>query len=245
MEYLKIFTDFAKTISPLSDAERGRLFTAMLEYASSGVIPEFSGNERFIWPTAQLHIDREAEFLLKQRENGIKGGRPKTHHNPTKPTETQINPTVPNETQKTQKDKDKDKDKDNLSKEKTNKKEKSAFSPPTVEMVKDYCQSSGHRIDAEAFVDWYGSIGWKVGNKPMKDWQAAVRNWERRDRDTTTAPQKKKVGYQPNWNDPKRDDWLKQINARIQSDENRVSASQYAREHGISYEQAVKELADG
>lgn len=112
MDYLKVFTDFARAIEPLSDAEKGRLFVAMLEYAERGAEPDFRGNERFIWPTAKLQIDREAAFLLKQRENGGKGGRPK---NPTKPTETQQNPTKPTETQKSHKDKDKDKDKDNIS----------------------------------------------------------------------------------------------------------------------------------
>lgn len=109
MEYLKIFTDFAESIEPLSDAECGRLFRAMLKYASSGAAPEFSGNERFIWPTAKLHIDREAAFLHKQRTNGAKGGRPK------KPTETQDNPAKPTETQKSHKDKEKDKEKKDIS----------------------------------------------------------------------------------------------------------------------------------
>ena len=36
-------------------------------------------------------------------------------------------------------------------------------------------------MDAQRFVDFYASKGWKVGNAGMKDWHAAVRNWERRD----------------------------------------------------------------
>ncbi len=56
------------------------------------------------------------------------------------------------------------------------------FTPPSVEDVRVYCQESGHRIDAEMFIDHYTSNGWKVGGKsPMKDWKAAVRNWERRE----------------------------------------------------------------
>ena len=104
---MKVFTDFAKAIEPLSDAEKGRLFTAMLEYAETSTEPRFSGNERFIWPTAKLNIDREAAYCDKQAENGRKGGRPK---NPAKPSESQINPAKPSESLK---DKDKDKDKDN------------------------------------------------------------------------------------------------------------------------------------
>ena len=55
------------------------------------------------------------------------------------------------------------------------------FTPPTVEDVEAYCQERGNGVDAQRFVDFYASKGWKVGNAGMKDWHAAVRNWERRD----------------------------------------------------------------
>jgi hypothetical protein len=34
-------------------------------------------------------------------------------------------------------------------------------------------------IEAQRFWDYYESNGWKVGRNPMKDWKAAVRNWQR------------------------------------------------------------------
>ena len=71
-KYLKVYTDFVQTIEPLGDAEKGRLFVAMLKYAESGEEPRFSGSERFIWPTAKLTIDREAAFCEKQKRNGEK-----------------------------------------------------------------------------------------------------------------------------------------------------------------------------
>lgn len=52
------------------------------------------------------------------------------------------------------------------------------FYPPTVGEVRDYCESRGNRVDAQAFVDFYESKGWKVGKNSMKDWRAAVRTWE-------------------------------------------------------------------
>ena len=55
------------------------------------------------------------------------------------------------------------------------------FTPPTVDEVKAYCRERGNRVDAEQFVDFYSSKGWKVGSQPMKDWKAAVRTWEKRD----------------------------------------------------------------
>lgn len=55
------------------------------------------------------------------------------------------------------------------------------FTRPSVEEVRAYCEERGNGVSAEAFVDFYESKGWKVGNSPMKDWRASVRTWEKRD----------------------------------------------------------------
>ena len=34
--------------------------------------------------------------------------------------------------------------------------------------------------DAEQFVAFYASNGWRVGKNPMKDWRASVRTWHLR-----------------------------------------------------------------
>ena len=34
-------------------------------------------------------------------------------------------------------------------------------------------------MDAERFLDFYAAKGWMIGKNRMKDWRAAVRNWER------------------------------------------------------------------
>lgn len=53
------------------------------------------------------------------------------------------------------------------------------FTPPSVDEVAAYCRERGNAVDAQRFVDFYASKGWKVGSAGMKDWCAAVRNWER------------------------------------------------------------------
>ena len=112
MRYLKVFTDFAEVIEPLSDAERGRLFMSMLQYASTGEAGTLSGAERFVWPIAKQNIDRTKVEAERNAACGSKGGRPK------KPAETDLNRKKPAETdlnrKKADKDKDKDKDKDNI-----------------------------------------------------------------------------------------------------------------------------------
>ena len=63
------------------------------------------------------------------------------------------------------------------------------FTPPTVGEVAEYCMERGNGVDAEQFVDFYSSKGWKVGSQPMKDWKAAVRTWEKRDGGKTVSAQ--------------------------------------------------------
>ena len=55
------------------------------------------------------------------------------------------------------------------------------FTPPSVDEVAAYCRERGNGVDAQRFVDFYASKGWRVGSSGMRDWHAAVRNWERQD----------------------------------------------------------------
>jgi len=56
---------------------------------------------------------------------------------------------------------------------------RTVFKKPTVEEIFEYCRERGSTVDPERFYDYYESNGWKAGRNPMKDWKAAVRNWER------------------------------------------------------------------
>lgn len=195
MEYLKIWTSFREVITPLNDAEKGRLFDAMLNYAADGEEPDLKGNERFIWPAARQAIDRAAQKAETLRQNGNRGGRPpkptETKDNQTKPNETKENQTEPEESYLFDKDKEKEKEKKDI-KENPIKgvKENRRFSPPSVEEVSAYCQERQNNVDPQRFVDFYVSKGWKVGQNPMRDWKAAVRTWEQRDGEQGKRPAK-------------------------------------------------------
>ena len=56
------------------------------------------------------------------------------------------------------------------------------FIKPTVEDIEQYCDEKGiFGFDAQKFIDYYESNGWKVGRNSMKDWRATVRTWVRND----------------------------------------------------------------
>lgn len=68
------------------------------------------------------------------------------------------------------------------------------FTPPTVEQVRAYCEERRNMVDPQRFVDFYESKGWVVGKTKMKDWRAAVRNWEREDSKNAGNSRDKRVG---------------------------------------------------
>ena len=55
----------------------------------------------------------------------------------------------------------------------------SKFVKPTIQEIEAYCIERNNNVNAERFFDYYESNGWCVGKSKMKDWKAAVRNWEK------------------------------------------------------------------
>ena len=55
------------------------------------------------------------------------------------------------------------------------------FVKPSYDELTAYIRLKNLNVDASAFLDFYESVGWKIGTKPMKDWKAACRTWSRRD----------------------------------------------------------------
>ncbi len=65
------------------------------------------------------------------------------------------------------------------------------FTPPTYEEVEDYCLTNNYTVNAERFVDFYEAKGWLIGKNKMKDWKAAVRTWERKQKEQREEETKK------------------------------------------------------
>jgi hypothetical protein len=59
------------------------------------------------------------------------------------------------------------------------------FVRPTIDEVENYIKEKGYNIDAERFVYYYESNGWKVGKNQMKDWKAAIVTWSKNEKQQT------------------------------------------------------------
>lgn len=60
-------------------------------------------------------------------------------------------------------------------------KKKTSFIPPSVDEIDSFIRSESLTdVDAKAFYDYYSDRDWKCGNRPLKDWKAKLREWQRR-----------------------------------------------------------------
>lgn len=61
------------------------------------------------------------------------------------------------------------------------------FVKPTVEEIAAYCKEKNYNVNAQQFFNYYESNGWKIGRNAMKSWQAAVQNWNAREKANNKA----------------------------------------------------------
>lgn len=69
----------------------------------------------------------------------------------------------------------------------------SSFYKPTIEEIKSFCIERKNNIDPENFYDFYESKNWMIGKTKMKDWQACIRTWERRENNSSPKRKMSKI----------------------------------------------------
>lgn len=124
--YFCAYHSYLENMELLNSEERGRLFTALLEYSKDGTLIPLTGNERFVFPGIRSQIDRDKaqweQIDNVKTANGRKGGRPKKAETEKANglDENLKNQQVISVSKKSlekekKKDKEKEKDKDNIS----------------------------------------------------------------------------------------------------------------------------------
>ena len=178
MEYFPCYHSYLKCVDRLTDEEVGRLFRALIHYSATGERQDIGLRAAIAFDFIAEDIDRsKAAYSAKctrNRENIMK--RYATNDNELIRSNTNVYESYQ------EKEKEESKEKEDTPKGVVN---KNRFTRPTVQEVADYCMERCNGVDADAFVSYYDSVGWKVGKNPMKDWKAAVRTWERRNKPKT------------------------------------------------------------
>ncbi len=89
--------------------------------------------------------------------------------------------THPNKNDKNVKNENNDKNNLEVGSKAPTKRETKRFTKPTIQEIKDFISENSFSIDADTFFNYYEANGWMVGRNKMKDWKAAIRNWNRKD----------------------------------------------------------------
>lgn len=187
-ESIVFYRSFYEAIKELPAEEFRNAVMAIMEYGLNDSEIDTSGVAKAILIMAKPQIDKNN----KRYENGLRGGiKPKQNQNGTK-TEPNPNQTVtkvePTPNQNGTKAEPKrtnpepnvnDNDNVNVNDIKESEEKKPRFYPPTLEELKKYIADNKYNVDPERFIDYYTANGWTVGKNRMKDWKAAVRNWDR------------------------------------------------------------------
>jgi len=166
---LLLHFDSLEILNELSDEEAGQLFKAIKSH-HEGVELSLSPLVRVAFASFKSQFARDAkkyqETVIRNKNNGLKGGRPKTQANPQEPTGLIENPS---EAKKA--------DSDSKSRSKSKSDSKRFVKPTPQELVAHFESKGSNRDQAERFFNHYESNGWKVGRNPMKAWKSAVSNW--------------------------------------------------------------------
>jgi hypothetical protein len=181
---VRVWEDNFKILSKIrSKSERNALCFALISYGFSGEVPQ------------DLKLNENNLLLFEVLKNNFiaknQGGAPVGNFNRCSTVEknnsTDIQPLSENIKQKTENILPPDNNKLLSSPKGVEKPKIKKFIKPTIEEISLYCQERKNTISAENFFNFYESKGWRVGNQPMKDWKAAVRTWESKERTLNAA----------------------------------------------------------
>lgn len=205
-----LYTEWAQPLKALSLEDKGRIFDAILSYSETGETPHFDSTAaEMAFSFIRLRLDENArkwsDVRQKRREAGRRGALVTNSKNQQKAANADFAETNPanvgkkrqspanpavnvnvnanvngNVNVSSNEDINNMADKPPASYSSGRKK----FVPPTLEEVAAYCNERHNSVSPSAFIDFYTANGWVQGRgKPIKDWKAAVRTWEQKDKD--------------------------------------------------------------
>ena len=171
LESFVFYRSFRDAIEEMADENKLATLLAICDYALYGIEPDLKdAMSRAVFTVARPSIDANKD----RRANGKLGGRP-----PKKPMVSDSENHRFSKMESTE----------TVSVSESGAKgggkppKRPHFVPPDVSEVATYCSERKNGIDAAAFIDYYAARGWKLnGGQTMKDWRAAVRTWERRNK---------------------------------------------------------------
>ena len=169
------YRSYYEAVKHLNKSDRAAVLMAICAYALDEELPSLSGTPAAIFALVKPTLDTSR----KKAESGKRGGEHEANGK-----QAASKPQANGKQAAREKEKEKEKEKEGeIEKEKEYEctpQTPRRFTPPSASDVREYCLQQGYNIDPQEFVDFYSSKNWMIGKNKMKDWQAAVRTWQRR-----------------------------------------------------------------
>lgn len=165
---LVIHGDWWNFIQFMSMEERGYLFTCILKLINQSPIEESQLSERcfFAWKMISGLLDISIQKYQEKCERNSVAPRKRWQANLRSPKNgMQMDTDTKNNTNTKI---------DNKTKNNTETKKIVSFQRPTLDEVRDYCQSINSPIDAEQFYNFYEAKDWMLGKNHIKKWKCAL-----------------------------------------------------------------------
>ena len=179
------YLSFEKAISRLDDKNQLSVYRSISRYSLFGENPEVDGLAAIAWELIKPILDKSRV----RSENGKKAkGVPKPNLVGNKNAKNKAKTKLNEAESKQDRDRDRKEDKSSFeidvdmsasADKKTGSDKPTRFVPPTLNEVQDFILKNGYSVNADRFMDFYEAKGWMIGKNKMKDWKAAVRNWQR------------------------------------------------------------------
>ncbi len=157
------YHSFKEAIDEVTDDQQLSIYQSIANYALYRKEPDLEGVAKIVWVLIKPQLDanwRKYEKGCRGGGSGKLGGRPRK--NPlgviSKTPNDNVNDNV--------------NDNDNVNGLTT------TLTPILSEII-SFVEEQRLDVDPSYFYNYYTSIGWTVGTKPMKDWRATLLNWDR------------------------------------------------------------------
>ena len=194
MKERKVKERLAMAVGCLGDAELGRLFRGMLQYAFSGQEPTLSGVEKILWPELKEDLDRQQRGY-ENKVRGAEKARSLISADISR-YQSDISLISADISLKREKEEQEEKQKKNGSpsdsplqekeiKEEQEEKDKTMrarkrFVPPTLDEVREYVRQRGSRVDPVQFFEYFSEGNWvDAKGQPVRNWKQTLLTWEK------------------------------------------------------------------
>lgn len=178
---------FTAACAKAPEEQRGTLLWALAQYGTYGVEPDLSWPLDAIFASVREDIDYSKRCIAAGKTGGRGNRKPPLRDAKPPFSEGETQNDEQNEAAEPLCEPQKGDAWDAEAKAKQGKAKQGKavnkrFTPPTLEEVEAYVSEKGYTFSPEAFWSYYEAVGWKVGNKPMKNWKAACSTWQQREK---------------------------------------------------------------